>query len=337
MKKKRLTVETIIHKTGSGVLNRKIDTIKSDNFYVLNDSVGGDAPKDVIKVYEYKNGKCRKDKPKSWTKYIAKIGHKWYPNESITEHYLTSIGVSFGIKIANSKLASIENYIRFMSEHFHSKDQELIHGANILSRFINESNNDWIDKMDKEKTLRGEINILDVIHAIGDVFPKQGKQIVNSLINMILFDCLIGNNDRHYYNWGVIKHIKNRHEPFFSPIYDTARGLFWNLDDKNIISLHSNLNNPDFKRVKKYIENSAPKISVPDNDKCNHFELVDYLVKNDYIEENHKNGWTNKENLDKALTILRTDFKTLFIKERIELIEKTLRIRFGKLSEIMLN
>ena len=119
--------------------------------------MGGDAPKDVIRVYEY--GKARKDNPKKWPKHIAKIGHKWYPNESITEHYLTYVGKSFGIEIANSKVVFAENYVRFLSEHFHTDEQELIHGANILSRFIRESNNDWIDKMDKDKSLRGEVNI----------------------------------------------------------------------------------------------------------------------------------------------------------------------------------
>ncbi|MBC8883138.1 hypothetical protein H9X57_06230 [Flavobacterium piscinae] len=51
---------------------------------------------------------------------------------------------------------------------------------------------------------------------------------------MLLFDALTGNNDRHYYNWGVISHIKNEHKPYFSPVYDTARGLLWNDSDKKL-------------------------------------------------------------------------------------------------------
>jgi len=52
--------------------------------------MAGDAPKDFLSIYEYGDG--RRKSVGNWPSYIAKVGKKWYPNESITEHLLTRIG-----------------------------------------------------------------------------------------------------------------------------------------------------------------------------------------------------------------------------------------------------
>jgi len=326
-----LTKENLINKSEKHITNKGIKPMRKKYYKVLTESVGGDAPKDVIRFYQY--GRGRRNNPKSWPKFIAKIGHKWYPNESITEHFFTSIGKSFGIEIANSMLVFAEGYIRFLSEHFHSENQSLIHGANILSRYLLEEDNRWIDDLDKQRILKGEINILDVIDALQDVFPDDN--IIDCFVNMLLFDCLTGNNDRHYYNWGVITHIKNDHKPYFSPVYDTARGLFWNNDENFILSLHRLPVKEQNKRLEKYVNNSVPKISIPGNVQCNHFELVHFLKRKYYIKDNHIEKWTNNASLDKTITVLNKDFMRLFTPERRVFIEKVLKLRFQILSSII--
>lgn len=54
---------------------------------------------------------------------------------------------------------------------------------------------------------------------------------------MLVFDAIVGNNDRHFYNWGVIVDLKGMKPPRFSPVYDTARGLFWNQSEEWIEKL----------------------------------------------------------------------------------------------------
>ena len=327
----QLTNEKIINNSGIYITQGKLDVLKQHNFICLSESAGGDAPKDVIRVYEY--GRSKKNKTKSWIKYISKIGHKWYPNESITEHYFTKIGQCFELSIANSRLVYAENCIRFLSEHFHNSNSSLEHGASILSRYIMESDNQWIDELDNKKTLKKEITILDIFKAIKDVFKKDYEVIKNDFIDMILFDALTGNNDRHYYNWGVVRDINDVNNPYFSPIYDTARGLYWNLSDKKIVSLHKNLKNNNNNQLENYVLKSKPKISIPDNSNCNHFDLVAYLVKNSYITKDHKQKWSNVKYLNKALDILKNEFNHLFIIERINIIEYILQLRFEKLSK----
>lgn len=326
-----LTREDLINRAGINPSLGVIKPMRKKYYRVLSESVGGDAPKDVIRYYQY--GKGRVVNPKSWPKYIAKIGHKWYPNESITEHFFTSIGKSFGIEIANSQLVHAEDYIRFLSEHFHNEEQSLVHGANILSRYLLEKDNKWIDELDNQRLLKGEINIKDVIIALQDVFPD--ASILDGFVDMLLFDCLTGNNDRHYYNWGVITHIKNKHQPYFSPIYDTARGFYWNKDEDFILSLHNDSPSQQIERLKIYINKSVPKISIPGNEKCNHFELVEYLKLHNHIRKGHIERWSNYSSLEQTLNALNEDFVKLLSQERRTIIEKILKLRFRMLKNII--
>lgn len=330
---KKLITYPIENKSGLKLTAKHIPLVKSHSIEMVIGTVGGDAPKDLIKLYSY--GDARKSDKKNWKKYIAKIGHKWYPNESVTEHYLTAVGKSFGIAIANSKIIIAEDIIRYLSEHFHKEEQTLNHGANILSRYFEEEDNQWIDELDKMKALKLIIDVEMVLEAIKKAFPLEFLEIFNCFFHMILFDALTGNNDRHYYNWGVITHIKNKHKPYFSPIYDSARGLLWNLSDEKVISLHRELANPDNKQLANYVTRSVPKISVPTNDKCNHFELIEYLASKNYFNDEHKSVWTDQHFLDEAIGKLYTDFNLLFIKERKILIQHILELRFKKIRELL--
>lgn len=326
-----LTQENLIHKAGTNPSQGVIKPMRKKYYKVLTESVGGDAPKDVIRFYQYGKGKIANSK--SWPKYIAKIGHKWYPNESITEHFFTSIGKSFGIETANSQLVYAEGYVRFLSEHFHSEEQSLIHGANILSRYLSENDTKWIDELDNQRLLKGEINIKDVIIALKEVFPD--RSILDGFVDMLLFDCLTGNNDRHYYNWGVVIHIKNKHQPYYSPIYDTARGLYWNSNEKFILSLYHDTEDIQNKRIGTYVKKSVPKISIPNNKNCNHFQLIEYLKVNNHIKKKHIARWTNNESLEQTLSILNKDFVKFFTPERRLIIEKILNLRFQTLKSII--
>ncbi len=308
--------------------------IKQHSFIpLINTSVGGDAPKDVIRMYIY-DGKIRKESKKTWPTYIAKVGHKWYPNESITEQLISCIGKTIGIKIAQSELVVIEDIVRFCSRHFHSRDQSLNHGAEILSIYLDEVNEDWIEELDRKNEIKEFINVTDIIKALEARFPENIKDIIFDFVNMILFDGLIGNNDRHYYNWGVITHIEGKHLPYFAPIFDSARGLWWNHPDIFVLSLHGN-NDLKQSSLHKYVYKSVPKISVPKNNKCNHFELIEYLKDNNYISPQHVKIWKDEEILLNICELVDKNFSKLMIRERRELIKETLKTRFEAIKNII--
>ncbi|WP_299112887.1 hypothetical protein [uncultured Winogradskyella sp.] len=109
-----------------------IEIAKKHNYCVIKDvAVTGDAPKDIIRYYEY--GHSLKIKTKKWPIYIAKLGHKYYPLESITEQLISDVGKWYGFNLADSKICSIGGQIRFLSRYFLKKHtDELYHGADML-------------------------------------------------------------------------------------------------------------------------------------------------------------------------------------------------------------
>jgi hypothetical protein len=135
MTKNRFLPQTKLEKNSGAIINKpgRIPIVKKHQYKIVDGyTITGDAPKEFIRVYEY--GKTRKSNPGKWPLYIAKTGHKWYPTESITEYLLNILGIKFGVEMAESKIAWIGGQLRFLSRYFlDSKDQELIHGADILS------------------------------------------------------------------------------------------------------------------------------------------------------------------------------------------------------------
>jgi hypothetical protein len=78
---------------------------KHEYFIVTNIAITGDAPKDFIRYYQYKqDSNIRKINPKTWPLFLAKHGHKHYPMEAITEYLLNRIGEVFGFNMAKSGL-----------------------------------------------------------------------------------------------------------------------------------------------------------------------------------------------------------------------------------------
>jgi hypothetical protein len=99
--------------------------------------------------------------------------------------------------------------------------------------------------------------------------------------------------------------------------------------------LHKELSHSNNKRLENYVLHSVPNISVPNNSKCNHFELIEFLKENEYFNNEHKRVWTNRTFLDEAIVKLNSDFERLFIKERREVIQYVLDLRFKKIAEIL--
>src|SRR5690554_6907622 len=96
---------------------------------------------------------------------------------------------------------------------------------------------------------------------------------------MIIFDALVGNNDRHFYNWGIITTLrKSSGKARLSPIYDSARGLSWNFNELTI-NKYLEGRKSNGKQFDNYIYKACPRISIEGNSEINHFDLVRYLKK----------------------------------------------------------
>lgn len=314
----------IINLSGFDVRSeRSIPPLRDNGHVLLNKSVGGDAPKDFVGVYEY--GHSRKRNITAWPAYIAKVGHKWYPSESITEHLLTRIGQCLGLNMAQSRLMRAAGQIRFLSKFFLAPDQQLVHGAEIYTAHLEDE--DFVKQLEREKLDRDMLTFQFTCEAISHVFPDHCEALLENFVSLLGFDALVGNNDRHHYNWGVVTDVRGAEPPSFAPIYDTARALCWNRSEGN---LAANCKTPEKQRafLNKYARGSTPKIGWDGEKDLDHFRLI-ALLKRDYSELLPAlECIVNRGSLDRISRMMNHEFQNLMSVRRREVILECLKLRF---------
>lgn len=253
--------------------HRHCPNLKRDHFNVINESMSGDAPKDFLGVYEYGAAGCKRAKRKSWPRHIAKVGHKWYPNESITEHLITRIGQGLNLDIADSRLAHVRGQLRFMSRYFLRGTQYLLHGADIFASYLEDHNKEFVQGVEDENQSAEYFDYDFAADSIHDMLPEDVDVILQGFHRMLAFDALIGNNDRHFFNWGVICDHLGQQTPRFSPIFDTARALFWNHPESRLSKMEGKGRRPS-DQLRKYCRKSYSKIGAAGLGRVNHFVLL---------------------------------------------------------------
>lgn len=285
-------------------------------------SITGDAPKDFITDSEYRPGhRSRKQKRES---YIAKVGSKFYPNESIVEQMITRIGQTYGLKIAESKLRIVAGQVRFMSKFFLKREiEQLTHGAEILAFSLGKEN--YVELQDKKKE-REYFTFQMVEEAIKESFPGYEHRIMPGFVEMLTFDALIGHNDRHPYNWAVIVPLK-KGPPRFSPVYDTARAFFWNVPEPRVRQMLS-----DHQQLEKYITNCQSPIGWDSEQNVAFFRLVGLIWRDFAQYRRNVDKFLNEGPLTNSLAMIDKEFRHLMSAERCELIKRCLHLRQQFLS-----
>ncbi|MEX2336528.1 MAG: HipA domain-containing protein [Fulvivirga sp.] len=328
-----LRIEKIERTSGYTLkLQGKVDGLKLKHYRLIKDvTVGGDAPKELLRVYEFRPGKININKPNSWPIFIAKTGHKWYPYESITEHLLNRIGACLGLRMAKSQLYFINGQLRFLSKLFlNDKFQILEHGADLYSGYLGDKT--FVDEVELRQMTRDFFTISFTHEALKNIYPHQSDEIFLDFIKMLVFDAIIGNNDRHFYNWGVLKHLGGNHQPIFSPIYDTARAFLWNRSEDQIKSIYNDHNRTE-SFLRKYIHRSRPKIGIEKKSDCNHLDIIRLLNQNRFNgTKDIVRGLINKATAKMCLELINDEFGDLLSKERLYLITKCLDLRFTLLE-----
>lgn len=325
--RRRLTVVPIRQRTGflGSHWRRHVQALRQGRYYVTDQAVAGDAPKDFIRVYEF--GLGRRIKPETWPAFIAKVGHKWYPAESATEQLMTRIGECLGIRVADSRLMHADNQIRFLSRYFLHKDEILVHGAEIVAGYLEDE--EFVHDVENEQA-ESEIFTFPVLRtAIETRFPGEKIGILRDLVRMIAFDALVGNQDRHLYNWGVITHARGSRRPVFSPVYDTARGLFWNSSDAGLSRFENAAG------LEKYVMAAHPLIGWEDDPKLNHFKLVENIALSDLALHSELCSIDTAGALARIGMVIDTEFRELLSRRRRTLIKKTLEVRFQKFDQVL--
>jgi len=345
----------------------KIQVLKQEHYCVVEGySIMGEAPKSFIRVYEGETQSqlkiaATKSPQKSrhlhftkfyrtenklklptnmgnlntWTLYLAKTGHKWYPIESITEHLIARVGAVLGLNMAKSRLVKVSGQVKFLSKYFLNPEQgqELVHGIDILAAYVDDRA--FVEEIAVKKKERVFFTLEDTVAAIEQVFPSELTTILESFFIMLCFDAWVGVQDRHFQNWGVVRDIYGEKPPYFSPIYDSARGLFWN-QTENKISEWAKAKQFE-QQAENQIKNSVPQFTLRERQKINHFDLAEVLLCDEFLPlKSVACKIFTDEGLNRVQRMIRREFRQLLSRNRVNLICKCLEIRHHKFSKLLI-
>lgn len=319
---KRVHRAPIRARTGHEVLaHPTVAHLHDGKFRIINRTVAGDAPKDFFQIYEH--GVAHRAAISAWPKYIAKVGHKWYPNESITEHLLTRIGHLLGLGVADSRLMFVRGQLRFLSRYFLREDESLIHGAEIFAGHL--ADEQFVREVEEKKMARDVFTFQVVEEAITSRFPSEGETILDDFVRMLGFDAIVGNNDRHYFNWGVITDLKGKRRPHFAPVYDTARALFWDGPEWRLEQVDQNRRRA--LHIEKYVDECMPKTGWDGKSGLNHFALVELIAAERPHVADALRSLCTRELPARVDELIDTEFAGLFSDRRREFILECLNLR----------
>lgn len=334
--KTKLRKELSKQKSGELLLSH-FENLKKENYYIVDVPLDGEAPKQYIKAYFYYKNCPRKAKPANWDGYYAKFGGKSYPHESLIEFSMNIIGQALGVKMNEMRLAVINGQLRFLSKDFIESGQRLIHGIEILAEYFEDKQ--FVDDINKDRKIRREYLTFDEVEkAIHHVYPGECSILCSDLVKMLTFDALAGNNDRHFYNWGVIGSSRRREKEVvrFAPVYDSARGMFWNDTQEKLEERYQQyMKNP--LQMDAYLERTKPRFSFEGNSSANHFDLMQYLIEYSVTYKEIITYLCSVEKEEAVLSQLQSKVFPFFSKERIFLTTMAIERRFQRVRSLLEN
>jgi hypothetical protein len=265
--------------------------------------------------------------------YIAKYAHKNGEIETITELFNNQLGKALGFDMAHSGIALLDGHLHFLSRSFRSAEENLVH-ASLMVETLGLADS---SEMARLKTVAQQQGIFDIefVETFMREFCKSDFDVAfDKFIAMLVFDALIGSMDRHPRNWGVLApQTKDTTGAIgrirFSPIYDSARALLWDLTDAKIKALSAN-------DLKHYIAKSTPRIGIPyAKQRCNHFELLSCLASKhkSLVVSNIQKLPSSTVGLSSDL-LCRWPFRNVFSGARRRAIMAIITSRFDRLMSI---
>lgn len=219
-----------------------------DHYRVVNVTVGGATEKDVL------------EDPSSGLRYIAKLGGRNSDLEVMTEYAIYIVGRSLGVPVAEGRIARYRGRLRFLSRYFldSHKAEELVHGVQLFRELYDDNTVKGV--LGNQQREQAMFSVQAVKAAFGAHYLHYGQdieeQLFGSFVSMLIHDALIGVQDRHHENWGVVvqRGIASP-VPRFAPLYDSARGLFCSHTDEQL-SKNSAWSSPLW--LARYIRKARP-------------------------------------------------------------------------------
>jgi hypothetical protein len=220
-----------------------------------------------------------------------------------------------------------------MSRIFLQEGELLQHGSQLVSRLFGLADDDDRE-MPKGEAAERRFYTLEFVNSVlkeianpPDAFPR----LRDGLARMLAFDAIVGSNDRHAQNWGVVVDASGG-AMRFSPIFDTARGLFWNIPDE--VLEETDLAGKRISFVKDYAERSQPLITVTGRKNDNHFDVIGHVVEGGGPCAQAARHVISSFRPADVEGMLHRDFRHILSRRRLEYLNQLLHFRHGKLRTV---
>jgi hypothetical protein len=275
--------------------------------------------------------------------YIAKKPVRVHTGarECVTEYLIACIGEILPLRVAKARLVRLPTAatappdVRFMSRFFiHRPHEALVHGVELVAQAFGTSPDD----LEREVPKSEERNFytMDVIDGVLRHAGRAGEleNLRTGLAKMLAFDALIGAGDRHLSNWGVVENVLVPGPRAFTPVYDTARGLFLRFSDEDLArEAATEAGRRQF--IAGYANKSKPLIGTGAPAANNHFDLMRHL----YGRRTDPYGLPARSVIaafspELCRRMLHYRFGRLLSRLRLEMIDELLRYRHAELKKI---
>ncbi len=194
--------------------------------------------------------------------------------------------------------------------------------------FVNRYEEEHIDAISyikKNNEIRSKFYTLENIKKCLDTLDTD---LFYQFLKIMIFDALIGEQDRHEENWGVTR--KNGTYKI-SPLYDNGCSLLREFyDEKNAKKYYDGLKNFD-----NYIKRSRTIIYKQDGTKYKHFELIEELYKKYPIQMKREIENLEKLTDSKIENIVNKIPNNIITEKHKEYIIKYIKIRKEILLDII--
>ncbi|MCY4217846.1 MAG: HipA domain-containing protein [Gammaproteobacteria bacterium] len=176
-------------------------------------------------------------------------------------------------------------------------------------------------------------SLSNVMNFFDGVFKNQAEQLRRDFIKMVAFDAFIGAPDRHAMNWGVLaSHESSRYAVRFSPVFDTARGLFREISDRDLKEKIEKQGKSGF--IEQYANRSKPILSIDNNVDLNHFNLIKRIFdENKFNDQDALLTIFNAVNICDIKHMLQLKFRRIITQFRMGLICDLLTYRIDRISK----
>lgn len=174
--------------------------------------------------------------------------------EIYAEKICSKIGHYINIPVMEAEIGYYEEKLVVLAFNFLSTGEELIEGGDFFEEYHREVKR---NRLPPDYTFQRIKEILEP------------KSLVGEFVDMLLFDALIFNTDRHQDNWGVCRKEGNLR---LAPAYDNSSSLGWNLSDQYLKGIYE-----DSRKLERFIYGSPTHIGYNHSTKRKHIELMQHL------------------------------------------------------------